>query len=541
MKRKSRAKSVRKSRPKSSGRRPAAPGDLEKFSQLFESSPAKLAVGMLDGRLVDVNPPYADFLGFSREEMLGKSLADLGVISAEELKRLLGIGHLAGPAMRDVEVTMRTRGGARLQVLLSANLVSLGGVLHRVATLVDITARRRAEDESRKLQTQLVQSQKMESVGRLAGGVAHDFNNILTAINAFTGFALEGLPEGDQRRSDLKQVLAASERASRLTKQLLAFSRKQILNPQILDLNSAVGGIARMLRRIIGENIKLEIALARQPCCVKVDYGQMEQVLLNLAVNARDAMPRGGTLTFETRIEVPAEGVVSPRPDMPRGPVVCLIARDTGSGMTEAVKTHVFEPFFTTKGRGKGTGLGLSTVYGIVKQSGGEIEIESAQGRGTSFHIYFPQTAAQARSRNDGKGKGRGDVLHGDETILLVEDEESVRRLGERLLTANGYAVLSAASGEEALAALARHGKPVDALITDVVMPGMSGRELAREIAKKNLAHRTLFVSGYTDGDIARHGVLEAGLAFLNKPFTLDALLRKLREVLDGPADRARP
>jgi CheY-like chemotaxis protein len=267
----------------------------------------------------------------------------------------------------------------------------------------------------------------------------------------------------------------------------------------------------------------------------------MEQVLLNLAVNARDAMPDGGTLSFETGIAAPDQDFWARHPDMPRGPLALLVARDTGSGMTEAVKAHVFEPFFTTKERGKGTGLGLSMVYGIIKQSGGEIEIESAPGRGTTFNVYLPRvdTAAPAAERD--AGTKLVEVLRGNETVLLVEDEEMVRNLATRVLTANGYFVLSAANGPEALALLARHGKPVDVLVTDVVMPGMSGRDLSKEIAKKNFAHRTLFISGYTDDAIVHHGVLEPGLAFLNKPFTLESLLRKLREVLDGPAGQARP
>jgi CheY-like chemotaxis protein len=377
----------------------------------------------------------------------------------------------------------------------------------------------------------------MESVGRLAGGVAHDFNNILTAINGYAGFALAGLPEGDKRREDLNQVLAAAQRAGRLTGQLLAFSRKQVLSPRVLDLNAEVGRTVGMLRRLIGEDVKLETNLSPQPCLVKLDAGQLEQVFLNLAVNARDAMEKGGTLTFETGLAAVNAAFTLRHSDMAPGPIVRLSVSDTGCGMTDQAKTHLFEPFFTTKEKGKGTGLGLATVYGIVKQSGGDIDAESAPGRGTTFNIYLPQMAGLPKDED--KENDESVALSGSETILLVEDEEVIRGLGVRILTANGYTVLTAANGREALNALERRGTPVDLLMTDVVMPGMSGRELAREIAKKSLARRTLFVSGYTDDAILRHGVLDPGVAFLNKPFTADSLLRKLRAVLDGPADKA--
>ena len=391
--------------------------------------------------------------------------------------------------------------------------------------------------EQIRLEENLRQSQKMESVGRLAGGVAHDFNNILTAIKGYTGFALAGLSEGDQRRKDLNEVMAAGERATRLTRQLLAFSRKQILNPQVIDINATVAESANMLKRLIGEDIRLETRLAAEPCRAKVDTGQIEQVFLNLAVNARDAMPKGGVLTFETQIMSATEEFSSRHPDVPRGPLVCLSARDTGCGMTDAVKAHLFEPFFTTKEKGKGTGLGLSMVYGIIKQSGGEIEVESTPDIGTTFRIYFP-LIIDTQDKN--KDKAKDIAPRGNETVLFVEDEDALRRLGARVLTGGGYNVLFAANGREALEVLERHGKAVDLLITDVVMPGMSGRELSQAIAAKNMARRTLFMSGFTEDAIVRHGVLEPGLAFMYKPFSPDALLCKMREVLDGPVDKAK-
>lgn len=386
---------------------------------------------------------------------------------------------------------------------------------------------------------ELLQAQKMESVGRLAGGVAHDFNNIITAIKGYAGFLLKGLDPQDQRAEDVGEILAASDRAAGLTRQLLAFSRRQIMTARAADLNDCVSGIANMLGHLIGEDIKLTVMLAPEPCRAVFDTGQIEQVLVNLVVNARDAMPGGGAIELSTQFLPPSAELSLAHPALPRGPLVCLKVKDTGCGMTAEVKSHIYEPFFTTKEPGKGTGLGLSTVFGIVKQSGGDIKVESEPGKGTEFSICFPysesphETAVQEKSAPAGAVKGR-------ETILLVEDEESLRRLGRRVLAAEGYTVLTAADGTEALKELERHGKPVDVLLTDVVMPGMNGRELAREIARRELAAKTIYMSGYTDDTIVKHGVLEPGIAFLYKPYTVEALSAKLREVLDGPADQAR-
>ena len=400
--------------------------------------------------------------------------------------------------------------------------------------------RHSAAREKIQLEENFRQSQKMESVGRLAGGVAHDFNNLLTAITCYAGFLLKDMVKGDSRREDVKEILAASDRAAGLTRQLLAFSRKQILSPKIVDLNSSVGGMVKLLKRLIGDDIRLETRLAARSCQIKVDIGQIDQLIVNLAVNARDAMPKGGTLVLETVLVTPCEAFFLKHPEMQRGPLVCLSIRDTGSGITDEVKEHLFEPFFTTKEKGKGTGLGLATVFGIVKQSGGDIEVESEPDEGTVFKIYFPYIEAVIPDKDPDKDKDLNGVITGSETILLVEDEDNLRRLGERLLRMSGYTVIVATGGKEALEAVERHGKPVDLLLTDVVMPGISGRELALELARRKLAHRTLYMSGYTDDAIVRHGVLEPGIAFIYKPFTVESLSLKLREVLDGPADQAK-
>jgi len=304
----------------------------------------------------------------------------------------------------------------------------------------------------------------------------------------------------------------------------------------VADLNGAVNGTAKMLNRLIGEDIRLETRLAPQPCLVKVDSGQICQVLMNLAVNARDAMPKGGTLTVGTGPKLMPAAFFSDKPGLKPGPMAVLTVSDTGCGMTDEVKSRVFEPFFTTKAPEKGTGLGLATVYGIVKQSGGEIELESAPGQGTTFRIYLPQTDGEPQE----KDKDAGARLDGKETILFIEDDPAIRRLGERAFCEKGYKLLSAGGGEEALETLKKHGKPVDLVITDVVMPGMSGREVAREIARRKLCGRTLYISGYADDTIVRHGVVEPDMAFLYKPFSQDRLLQKAREVLDGTAGKAK-
>ncbi|MDD5209409.1 MAG: ATP-binding protein [Elusimicrobiales bacterium] len=419
---------------------------------------------------------------------------------------------------------------------------SSGAVTGAIESLRDITEHKNAEGKEKAMEQQLLQAQKMESVGRLAGGVAHDFNNLLTAIGGYAGFVLNGLNENDPMKEDVKEILIAADRAAALTKQLLAFSRKQLLAPKVIDLNVAVGGMVKMLKRLIGEDIRLEACLEARPCRVKVDAGQIDQVIANLVVNARDAMPGGGALTLSTRLITAEESRSLKFSDMAGMPLVCLSVRDTGSGFTAEAKAHLFEPFFTTKEKGKGTGLGLSMVFGIIKQSGGEIDMKSSPGSGTTFEIFFPNvgTATPDKEADREKDAAAEPASRAGATILLVEDEDSLRRLGERLLKMDGYAVTSAADGKSALEAAERHGRPFDLLMTDVVMPGMSGQELARELASRNLAHRTLYTSGYTEDAIQKHGVLDPGIAFIYKPFTAEALFAKLREVLGGPADKAK-
>jgi signal transduction histidine kinase/CheY-like chemotaxis protein len=371
--------------------------------------------------------------------------------------------------------------------------------------------------EARRIEAQLRQAQKMEAVGRLAGGIAHDFNNLLTAISGYSEFLIEGQTDPRQRRY-AEEIKRASTRAAALTGQLLAFSRRQVLQPRVLDLNAVVGDMDMMLRRLIGEDVELVTMLDPALAPVLADPTQVEQVIVNLAVNARDAMPHGGSVTIETvNLETDA------------GRFVELRLTDTGIGMTDEERRQLFDPFFTTKDGG--TGLGLATVYGIVEQSGGTIEVDSAPGLGSSFRILFPAVEAPLSEREPaqhGVAPARG-----SETILLVEDEAVVRQLVAEILESNGYGVLQAADGPSALELLRRHTGPVDLLVTDVVMPGMSGPEVANAVSARLPGTRVLYISGYTDSAIGHHGVLEPGIAFLQKPFSAGDLTRKVRAVLD--------
>jgi CheY-like chemotaxis protein len=370
----------------------------------------------------------------------------------------------------------------------------------------------------------------MESVGRLAGGIAHDFNNLLTVINGTTELALLDLGNADALRMDLDEIRLAGERAAALTRQLLAFSRKQILQPQVLNLNTVVAGIKGMLGRLLREDVHLVFALTDGLENVRADVGQIEQVVVNLVVNARDAMPHGGTLTIETRnARIDERRSREQGLAAPAGPYVILAVADTGMGMDEVTRRQIFEPFFTTKDPGRGTGLGLSTVYGIVKQSDGLIFVESEVGRGTSFEVCLPQVAEVASPQQP---RPTAASTPGTETILLVEDNGGLRKLARRILVSSGYRVLQAADGEEALLVLERYQEPVHLLLTDVVMPGMNGRVLAERVGAVRPGMNVLYTSGYTDEAIVHHGVLDEGTAFVGKPFTAAELLRKVREVL---------
>lgn len=396
----------------------------------------------------------------------------------------------------------------------------------------DITLVQLAEEEKAALAEQLRQSQKMEAIGRLAGGIAHDFNNLLTVIRGYSQLSLLELKAEDKLRENIEEVQRATQRATDLTRQLLAFGRRQIMEMKVLDLNALLKDLDKMLHRVIGEDIKLTYLLSDEIGKIRVDPGQMEQVILNLAVNARDAMPSGGKLTIETSNAELDEAYAHTHIGSKPGRYVMLSVSDTGVGMTPEIRERAFDPFFTTKEKGKGTGLGLSTCYGIVKQSGGNIWAYSEPGRGTTFKIYFPQAD---ESLKEAKEEDKTvEILKGTETILAVEDEIEVRKLVAEILKGQGYRVIEASDGEEAIKVAQKNsGNKIHLLLTDVVMPGMSGRELAEMLAPQHPGLRILYMSGYTDNAIVNHGVLDEGVNYIQKPFTLDALARKVREVLD--------
>ncbi len=389
----------------------------------------------------------------------------------------------------------------------------------------------RAEEDLRRVEDQLRQAQKMEAIGRLAGGVAHDFNNLLAVILSYSSLMAQDLRADDPMRAEVDEITHAAERAAGLTRQLLAFSRQQVLSPRVVDINECVTGLTRMLQRVIGEDIELLFRPAQELRPVFVDPSQIEQVILNLVVNARDAMPRGGKLSIESANVELDESYAREHLGVKPGAYVMLSVSDTGCGMDRATQARIFEPFFTTKEQGKGTGLGLSTVFGIVKQSGGSIFVYSEPGVGSTFKIYLPPSSDEVRAQPDERAQKKS---HGHETVLLVEDEEQVRRLARTILKRGGYRVLEAADAGDALTLSGLTEEPIDLLLTDVVMPHVSGRELAERLTAARPGLRVLYMSGYTDDAVVRHGVLHAEAAFVQKPFTPHSLLAKVRELLDA-------
>lgn len=396
----------------------------------------------------------------------------------------------------------------------------------------DVTERKAAENEQLQLEANLRQMQKMDSIGRLAGGVAHDFNNLLTVIQMYADLMESQMSSEDPLLPKLAQIQRASERAGELTRQLLAFSRKQILNTAVINLNQLITQLQKMLGRLIGEDIELSVCLEPDLWNILADPGQIEQVIMNLVVNARDAMPTGGQLTIETHNIQLNETFLTTQLNTPSGPCVILAISDTGQGMDETTRQRIFEPFFTTKGPGSGTGLGLATVHGIVQQSGGSIFVYSKPSQGSTFKIYLP--ASTTTPATTARLSSEISDTSGSETILVVEDETAVRDLVRTTLIEQGYTIMTAQDGEEALNFMAQQSQPVDLLLTDVVMPKMSGRELAEQLQEKWPTLKVLFMSGYMDDAVVRHGILTAQVAFLTKPFSRTMLVNKVRETLDG-------
>jgi len=504
----------------------------KKFRVLTET--AASGIFILQGeKFVYVNPASEAITGYSREELLAMDFENLVHPDFQEMVKQRAQARQQGqPVPSRYELKIVTKNGEERWIDLAVGVITFEGKTAILGTDFDITERKRAEEEMRALEEHLRQSQKIEAIGRLAGGIAHDFNNLLTVIKGYSELSLLDLKETDSLRGNIKEIQKASQRASDLTRHLLAFSRRQILDLKVLDLNSLLRDLDKMLRRIIGEDIELSTKLANDLGKVKIDPSQFEQMILNLAVNARDAMLSGGKLTIETMNVELDEPYTPTHIGVTPGYYVRLSVSDTGLGMSNDVKEKIFEPFFTTKEIGKGTGLGLSTVYGIVKQSGGHIWVYSEAGRGTTFKIYLPRI------------EGELDTLHsrdetdsfpmGSETVLLVEDDPLVRDMANRLLEQQGYRVFEAANGKEALRVAHEHsGDRIHLLLTDVVMPQMGGKELADQLKIVRPEVKVLYSSGYTDDAIVHHGVLVPGTHFLQKPFSIKTLSHKVRDVLD--------
>ena len=506
----------------------------KKFQQFYDEAPVGYHELDTKGRITRVNRKELEMLGYTAGEMLGKPLWNFFV--EEDTTRHVTMAKLAGDvSFHDTfERTYRRKDGTTLPILVEDRLLrgKSDQIIGIRSTVEDITERRQTQEALRKSEEQLRQWQRVEAIGRLAGGVAHDFNNLLMTIKGCSELLLNAFDRRDPRREEVEEILKAGERATSLTRQLLAFGRRQVLQPQVLDLNSLVINMDKMLRRLIGEDIQLVTVLDQELWSVKVDPGMIEQVIMNLAVNSRDAMPNGGKLTIETANIIHDENYASRHISMKPGYYVMVAVSDNGCGMDKETQSHLFEPFFTTKEKGKGSGLGLSTVYGIIKQSGGNIWVYSEPDQGTTFKIYLTRVEKTAKVY---KPKTRPSMAPGGtETILLVEDEEAVRTMVSKILRNKGYMVLEAAHSKEAFEISERHEGPIHLMVTDVIMPQMSGRELAERLAPSLPEMKVLYMSGYPDNTIVQHGVLEPGTAFLQKPFTLNALELKVREVLDG-------
>jgi two-component system, cell cycle sensor histidine kinase and response regulator CckA len=496
-----------------------------RYRSLIQSAAYGIYCCGLNGRFLEMNAAVIGMLGYdAAEEVLALDPEHDVFVDSSELANLIR-NFRDGTRLNNIEVRWKRKDGKVITVRLSGRVVNHPDDTTEVLEII-------AEDvtEQRVLENQFRQAQKMEAVGRLAGGVAHDFNNLLTVISGYTEVLMERTQAHNPLYPKIQAIHQATERATSVTRQLLAFSRKQMLELKVVDINVIVGEMQRLLRPLIGENIELETRLARDLGRTRADAGQIEQVIMNLVVNSKDAMPSGGKITIQTNNkELHKDSVSREHSYIRPGSYIVLSVSDNGHGMDKDTQARIFEPFFTTKEKGKGTGLGLSTVYGIVKQSGGYILAESQPGQGTTFSIYLPRVDEPAETighiaiKQAQKG--------GSETVLLVEDEESVRQLVRELLEAQGYQILEAENGEEALQIAAMHSE-IDMLITDVVMPGMSGRELSARLCASHPHTKLLYLSGYTEDAIVHEGVLEPGTAFLQKPFTLQTLARKVREVL---------
>jgi two-component system cell cycle sensor histidine kinase/response regulator CckA len=511
----------------------------ERYRVIAENTSDLICMVDVDGSYTYVSPSYREVLGYAPEFLLGESCFSLIHPDDRKMAEEKTVLSLADRKPERLELRVKHRDGTWkvFETLENWTYDLHGDPQHGILVSRDITERKKAEDTLRESQEklrvseeQLRMSQKLEAVGQLAGGVAHDFNNLLTVIGGYSELVLNKLSKTDDNRAKIEEVKRAAERASSLTRQLLAFSRKQVLQPKLFDLNDLVADMSKMLQRLIGENIEMTTSFG-QEAPINADPGQIEQVLMNLVVNARDALPNGGRITVETaRVEID-ETYASTHLSVQPGSYVMLAVNDNGKGMDAETRKHIFEPFFTTKEPGKGTGLGLSTVYGIVKQSGGNIWLYSEPGQGTVFKVYLP---VAARKEVEADAPSRSAIPQGTETILIVEDEPQIRQLAVDCLTHRGYKVLPASNATEALRLVEGAQQPIDLILTDVVMPGMSGRELSERASAIQPMIKVLFMSGYTNDAVVNHGVLDGATWFIQKPFALEALARRVREVLDS-------
>jgi PAS domain S-box-containing protein len=504
----------------------------EKFSKAFHASPyAKTITRVPDGKFVEVNGAFTALSGYTREEALSQNTVGLDVwADLKDRDRILA-EVLSGGAAVDQEVRFRTKSGGLITGLLYVQQILLNGELHLLASIKDMTEFRRAETQREKLQMQLNQAQKMESIGRLAGGVAHDLNNLLSPILGYGEMLLEDAPSGDFHRNSIEEIVKAGKRAQSLVRQLLAFSRRQPLQFQPVDINDLLEDFKTLLRRTIRENIDIRTSLAASLPRINGDIGQLEQVVMNIAINSQDAMPEGGSLDIETAVVELDQAYAEQKNGVKPGSYVRIAVSDTGPGMDRGVLESIFEPFFTTKDKGKGTGLGMSTAYGIVKQHGGNIWAYSEVGIGSTIKIYLPVGEKSPNASVPSSQEEK--AVKGSERVLLVEDERQVRELASMILEKYGYDVLVAQNGREALSLLNECGDGPELVLTDVIMPDMNGRELFERISAVRPGVKVLYMSGYTEDVIGRHGVIDPRVNFIEKPFSVQALTSKVREALE--------
>jgi PAS domain S-box-containing protein len=520
----------------------------QRFLGLLEAAPDAMLCVERDGRIALVNAQAERLFGYDREDLLGQPVEILVPDGSRKLHPRHRAGYAADPRPRPmgigIELAGQRRDGSTFPAEISLSAIDTEQGMLVTAAVRDVTdrmeeqaerQRQRTQVERERLERQLQQSQRLESLGQLAGGVAHDFNNLLGVISSYAAFVAEELEKQEPAsawqtvRDDIKQVQRAADRAADLTHQLLAFARREVVQPRVMSVNDVVTGVRQLLVRTLGEHVQLVTALTEDLGLVVADPGQVEQVLVNLAVNARDAMPNGGTLTIETTNTVVDEEYAASRAEISPGPYVCVKVSDTGAGMPTDVIDRAFEPFFTTKPKGEGSGLGLATVYGIVTQAGGNVRIYSESGLGTTVTVLFPVTEQPAGGQPPSAGQARGG---GGETVLVVEDEAALREVTRRILSRNGYEVIVAANGPEAIDVGAGRPGQIDILLTDVVMPHMQGKEVAERVRAAQPGLRVLFMSGYTQGLLGAQGVLEPGINLIEKPFSEASLLAKLRAML---------